>query len=270
MNQQIDPAVYIPGLCKSTKCSAVGNTNNRRVLYLLNPVAGAAFSSLLTIDDGANSSYNAMLLSVNHRLDKSFSVLANYTWSHCISDGDVASEISGASYQYPLNRNGSRGNCDTDERQIFNLSLVAETPRFSGNLLKQIVSNWELSTIVTEHTGLWFSPNAGVDSYLTGVNADRPNILGNTRISAPTIAHWFNTAAFAQNAPGTYGNAGRDSLEGPGGFGMDLALMRRVAIRETQHVEIRAEAFNVLNHPTFQNPSSTLSSSSFGPDSQCA
>ena len=264
LNQQIDPAVYIPGVCGTANCSTVGNTNNRRILALLNPVGGAAFSSLLNVDDGGNSSYNALLVSLNHRLDRFFSVLTNYTWSHCISDGDVASEISGAGYQDPYNRSGSRGNCYTDERQIFNLSMVAEAPHFHGGWLGGIASNWELSTIVTKHTGLWFSPTTGVDSSLTGVGADRPNIVGQTSLGNPTIANWFNKAAFTQNAPGTYGNAGRDSLEGPGGFGMDVALMRRIPIHESQRVEVRAEAFNVLNHPTFQNPTSTLSSSTFG------
>jgi len=265
LNDQLDPAVYIPGVCGSSNCSTVGNTNSRRVLAQLNPIAGVAFSSLLTIDDGANSSYNAILLSVNHRLDHYFSVLANYTWSHCISDGDVASEISGSSYQDPYNRRGSRGNCSTDERQIFNLSLVAQAPKFSGSgALKYAASDWELSVIATDHTGLWFTPTTGVDSSLTGVGSDRPNVVANTNGADQSIARWFNTAAFVPNAPGTYGNAGRNSLQGPGGFGMDMALLRRIPIRETQRVEVRAEAFNLLNHPTFQNPSSSLSTSTFG------
>ena len=265
LNDQIDPAVYIPGVCGTANCSTVGNTNSRRVLALLNPVAGAAFSSLLQIDDGANSSYNAMLVSANHRLDRYFSILANFTWSHCISDGDVASEISGVGYQDPSNRRANRGNCSTDERRIFNLSVVAQSPQFKGRgVLQYLAADWELSAIVTDHTGLWFSPSSGVDSSLTGVGADRPNVTGTTSVPNPTLAKWFNTSAFVQNTPGTYGNAGRNSLEGPGGFGMDMALLRRIRVHETQSVEVRAEAFNVLNHPTFQNPTGTLSNSTFG------
>jgi hypothetical protein len=70
-----------------------------------------------------------MLLSLNHRMDSHFSLLANYTWSHCIDDGDVQSEITGG-YQDPSNRHASRGNCYTDVRQLFNLSLVADGPHF--------------------------------------------------------------------------------------------------------------------------------------------
>jgi hypothetical protein len=248
--------VYIPGT------STVGNTNSRRILYRLNP-AGAAFSSLVQVDDGNTSSYNALLVSVNHRMDKHFSVLANYTWSHCLDDGDVQSEITGG-YQDPNNRHGSRGNCYTDVRQLFNFSLVADGPRFRGSWLKRLASDWELSTIATKRTGFWLTPGTGLDSSLTGVGADRPNVSGSTSVSNPTIAKWFNTGVFSLNAPGTYGNAGRDSLEGPGSFDVDMSLMRHIVIHEAQYFEIRAEAFNVLNHPVFQNPGLTFGNPSFG------
>ncbi len=90
LTSQQNYAVYIPGTCGSAPCSTIANTASRRILTRLNPQAGRAFSSLSQVDDGANASYNALLLSANHRLSKNFSVLVNYTWSHCISDGDVA------------------------------------------------------------------------------------------------------------------------------------------------------------------------------------
>jgi hypothetical protein len=264
LTTQLDPAVYIPGTCGKSPCSTVANTNSRRILARLNPSAGAAFSSLVQVDDGGTSSYNAMLLSVNHRMGNHFSVLANYTWSHCIDDGDVQSEITGG-YQDPSNRHGNRGSCYTDVRQLFNLSLVADGPHFRGrNWLKQIVSDWQLSIIATKRTGFWLTPGTGTDSSLTGVGADRPNVTGNPIVSKPTISKWFETGVFVANAPGTYGDAGRGSLVGPGGFDVDTALMRNIMLGERTHFELRAEAFNVLNHTVFQNPGTTLSSQNFG------
>ena len=257
LTTQKDPAVYIPG------ASTVANTNSRRVLSRLNPSAGAAFSSLVQVDDGNDSSYNALLASVNHRLDKHFSVLANYTWSHCINDGDVQSEITGG-YQDPNDRQGSRGNCYTDVRQLFNLSLVTDVPHFRGNWIKRLAADWELSAIATARTGFWVTPGTGIDSSFTGVGADRPNAVGNPILSNPTLAKWFNTAAFVQNAPGTYGSASRGSIQGPGSFNMDMSVMRHIVVHEAQYFEVRAEAFNVLNHPTFQNPGTTQSSQNFG------
>ena len=263
LTTQMDPAVYIPGQCGKAACSTLANTNSRRVLASINPQAGSALSSLVQVDDGGNSSYNALLMSVNHRLQKNFSVLANYTWSHCINDGDIQSELTGG-YQNPFNRAANRGNCDTDERQIFNVSLVADTPNLKGNLGSRLLANWELSAILTAHTGLWFTPVSGVDASLTGVNADTPNVVADPIPATQTLRTWFNPAAFARNAPGTYGNAGRDSLQGPGGFDMDVALMRNFVVHETQYLQVRVEGFNVLNHPTFLNPDANLSDANFG------
>lgn len=256
-----NPAVYIPGQ------SSVGNTNSRRVLSRLNPQAGSAFSSLATVDDGANSSYNAMLVTLNHRLRKNFSLLLNYTWSHCINEGGIQSEISGNAYQDPNNRAANRGNCVTDVRQIFNASLVAETPHFTRNLTERLIGDWEMSAIVTARAGLWFSPGTGTDASFTGVGADRPNVTGDPNNINRTLNKWFDTAVFSKNLPGQYGNAGRDSLVGPSSYNVDLALFRNFpfeVFKKSQSLEFRIEAFNALNHPVFDNPSSNFASSNFG------
>lgn len=260
---QMDPAVYIPGTCGSGPCSTTANVNSRRVLALANPQAGQAFSSLVHVDDGANASYNGLLVSVNRRLQRHFSLLANYTLSHCISEGDVQSEITGG-YQNPNSRRGERGNCVVDIRHIFNGSLVAETPHLRGGFGHKLVSDWEVSTIVTKRSGFWFSPSAGRDNSLTGVGADRPNVVADSHLDQPSLQRWFNTAAYVPNSTGAYGNAGRNSLQGPGSFNIDMALMRRISVRESQYLQIRAEAFNILNHPTFGLPRSGLTDANFG------
>jgi hypothetical protein len=254
---QADPSVYLPG-------ATTGNTAARRVLTLINPAGGALISSLILADDGANAEYDALKVSANHRLSRDFSVLVNYTWSHCISEGDFNSELSGVAYQNPYDRNASRGNCVIDLRQIFNFSGVFTSPRFGNAVLNKVLGNWELSTIFRRKTGLWFSPGSGKDSSLSGVGADRPDVIGDTHLAKPSINEWFNTAAFAQNAPGTFGNAGRNSLVGPASTTFDSALMRRFPMTERVNVTFRFEAFNLLNHASFGNPSGTLNSSTFG------
>ncbi|MEO7144481.1 MAG: TonB-dependent receptor, partial [Bryobacteraceae bacterium] len=87
VNRQIDPAVYIPSVCGGRPCSTTGNTTARRLLTAINPAGGALISSLIQADDGANAEYNALKISANHRLSENFSLLVNYTWSHCISEG---------------------------------------------------------------------------------------------------------------------------------------------------------------------------------------
>ncbi len=252
-----NPAVFIPG-------ATTGNTNARRILALANPSQGQYFSSISEADDGANANYHGMLLSANKRLSGNFSVLVNYTWSHCISEGDATSEISGLSYQNSFNRRGDRGNCVVDVRHLFNASMLAQSPKFSGLWTNRFFGNWELSTILTKRSGLWFSPVSGRDNSLTGNGLDRPDVVGDIHVASPGLNQWFNQAAFRTNANGTFGNAGRNILEGPGAFTFDMALIRRLHLFERHRFEIRAEAFNVLNHPVFGNPRNSIIDANFG------
>jgi hypothetical protein len=266
LSYQLDPAVYIPGQCGSSACSTVANTASRRVLTRLNAQSGPAFSSIIQTDDGATSSYNGMLASLNRRLANNVSVLVNYTWSHCINQGDIASELTNT-YQNPSNRRGDLGNCNTDVHNILNASIVAGVPHLTRNLGSRLISDWELSAIITSRSGLWFSPTTGTDASLTGAGADRPNQVGDPNSINRTINKWFNTAAFSINAPGTYGTARRTSLLGPSRANIDLALFRNFPFEfanKSQVIGLRIEAFNALNHPTFGNPSGTITSSNFG------
>jgi hypothetical protein len=83
-------------------------------------------------------------------------------------------------------------------------------------------------------------------------------------VSDPTIAEWFNPAAFAINTAGNYGNVGRATMLGPGAFNLDMGLSRQFPIREGQNLELRFESFNALNHVNFSNPHTSMSDSNFG------
>jgi hypothetical protein len=115
-NTELNPAVYIPGMCGANPCSTIANTEARRVLSLINPSAGALISTITYNDDGANAQYNGLLLKADHRLSQNFSVLANYTYSHCLSEAQNETELSGNDYQNPYDRNADRGNCVNDYR----------------------------------------------------------------------------------------------------------------------------------------------------------
>jgi hypothetical protein len=92
-------------------------------------------------------------------------------------------------------------------------------------------------------------------------------VSGNPNDFHRTLAKWMNIADYTQIAPGTYGDAGRNSLLGPGGYEADLAVFRdfRYQLREKPQVmEFRLEAFNATNHPEFSNPSGSFTSAQFG------
>jgi hypothetical protein len=267
-----NPSVYIPGTCSAGQygltaagpCSTTKNTTQRRVLYLENPVAGSYFATMALTDDGANSEYNAALLALRHRFSNSYTVLANYTYSHCIAEGTMVGDLTGPQYQNPYNRNADRANCRFDIRQIGNISLVAQMPRFATEWKNRVLGNWQLAPLVSIHTGTWFSPTTGVDNSLTGVGLDRPNMVGDPYVRNTTALEWLNPAAFAANPVGTFGNAGAYSLQGPGYFDVDLGLSRSFQLRESKRLEARFEDFNSLNHTNLSNPTATLSSAHFG------
>jgi hypothetical protein len=273
--REIDPAVYVPGNCTAGQygltaagaCSTLANVNQRRVLYLANPAQGQYYGSVSMLDDGGNADYSGLLLSAEHRFSNHFTALANYTWSHCLSDGDQ-SNGGGISnmYQNPNNRAAEYGNCTTDRRQIFNSSLVAQSPTFGSTWMRLIAGNWQASGIFTASTGAPLNVTVGSDNALAGEGAvnDRPNLVGIPSVSTPTILKWFNTAAFAKAAVGSYGNLGRDTLLGPGAWDLDMSLSRTFAIRERVKIIFRGEVFNIMNHTRLGNPATALSSNTFG------
>jgi hypothetical protein len=257
LGNELNPGVYIAG------ASTSANLNQRRVLYRLNPTEGKYLASIRTLDDGANSNYNGLLISVQHRMASNFTVNTNYTYSHCISDGESGQDIS-ISYQDPNNRKAGRANCAADRRQLFNTSAIFNTPKLGSLWLKRVTGNWQLSGIFKPQTGGWSTVTSGRDNSLIGINLDRPNLVGDPTLSDPTIDKWFNTLAYAQNAAGSFGNVGRFNLLGPGNWNLDIALTRGFYITERHRIDIRAEAFNVFNHARFNNPNTSLTSTTFG------
>jgi hypothetical protein len=241
-------------------CSTTGNTNQRRKLYLQNPSQGQYYGSIGLKDDGGTANYNGLFLSVQKRLGKGVSILANYTWSHCISDlftQNVGG--SGGSTNFINNRKAERSNCRPfDQHHVFNMSAVFQTPKFSSRAARLIASDWQVSPIMKIKSGTFFTVTGGVDYALNGApqaKDQRPNqVLTSPYASQRTIDHWLNPAAFAAPAPGTYGNLGAANILGPGMFQLDLALTRTFTVAEGKTVQLRAESFNLPNHMNPNNP----------------
>jgi Carboxypeptidase regulatory-like domain/TonB dependent receptor len=259
-------AIYIPGNCNSSPCSTLANVNQRRTLTLLNPATGPLFGAIDTLDDGVNANYNAVIIKAQHRFSQNFTLLASYTYSHCLQDSQlVVNDLgNGPLYQNPLNRNADYGACDFDMRHSLVASLLIVSPKLTNKLANTILGAWQLSPIITAHGGFPFTPTSGQDNSRTGEGADRPNIVGNPYVRNLDTRVWLNPAAFAPNTIGAFGNAGWNSLRGPGGFNIDVGLSRSFRIRESQSVQLRFEFFNTTNHVNFNNPGSNINVSNFG------
>jgi hypothetical protein len=270
--------VFIPGSdCSSSPtaipkhgtgtspCSTTGNEAVRRPLTLQNPATGPFYASISTATDEGGASYNGLLVTVNHRFSQNFTLLANYTWSHCLALGEFGGELSSSRLiSNPNNFSLDPGDCSFDVRHIINSSLVVNSPKFGNSITRTIVGDWQFSTILGYRTGNHFSVLGGTDSSATGIKQDRANLIGdpnsgNCPNGAPvgTATCWFNISAFTNGAAGTFGTVGRNTIEGPGFLTFNAGLGRTFKIREGQSLLLRGEVFNLLNHPNFANPVAT-------------
>lgn len=264
---QTNPAVFIPGNdAQGRPLSTVANTNARR-LYA--PLVG----SLSTDMSQGNNIYHSLQITANKRFSKGYTVLSAYTWSHNIDDQTSSGSAEGP--QRPFDFRSERGHSHMDFRHRWVVSFVWELPKLaavaSNPVLDRIVNGWEVTGIHTLQTGNPITIRTGLDNSLTGMGQDRPNLVGNPflpddRPKGEKLLRWIDINAFQANSLGTFGNAGRNIVFGPGLWNLDFGLFKNIRVTEQHRVQLRWEMFDAFNHPNFRGPSSwSLSApSSFG------
>jgi hypothetical protein len=225
------------------------------------------WSTIAWFDDVGTSSYNALNVRLERRYASGLTFLSSFTYSKALDLGTTAS--SGTSPQDPRNFRAEWGPASFDARLRYVGSVVYELPfgkgrRFLSSApkwLDGVAGGWELTGIVTLQTGNPFSVTTGTDI------SNRPFVVGDPRVANRTILQWFNTAAFSSAVPGngvSYGNAGRNIIEGPGLQNTDLGIFKNFRLTERLGLQFRAEAFNALNHANFSAPNSDQNSATFG------
>ena len=266
----INSPVFGPGATTS-------NEQARRPLSLINATQGNFYSTIVQTDPGAWGDYNGLLLKGEHRLSGNFSVLANYTWSQCISTYDFGGELAGNNYENPRNRNAEKADCNYDRRHVFNLSAVAITGSIGHGPLSKVTGGWQIAPLISLFTGQPLTITTGSDVSLTGEGADRPNVNPTVTTMVGTLNEYFNPAAFVGGCTttayvgnqycvplGSFGNAGRDVMHGPGTIQWDMSATRKFQISERYRVEFRSDFFNIMNHANWGNPATGLTSSTLG------
>jgi outer membrane receptor protein involved in Fe transport len=216
-------------------------------------------------ENSGSSIYHGLNTRIEKRNSSGQSFLLSHTFGKMIDD-------TTGSPQDSYNLRAERALSSDDVRHRFNLSYILPLPFGEGRKLganstgvaRELISGWELSGNIRANTGSPYSPTISTDTSGTGNNWDRANLVGNPKKDNPTSAQWWNPAAFAVPAAKTYGNAGRNILTGPGAQSVDLAVLKKVMVRETQQLQLRFEFFNLLNHPNYGVPVNTTNSSAFG------
>ena len=163
----------------------------------------------------------------------------------------------------PTTSTAERGPADYDQRYRSVTSFAWDLPFGKGRhfldkegVLNGIFGGWQLGGIVTITAGFPFSPATSLDTSNTGTFGQlRPDQIGNPDVAdrrAPP--RWYNPEAYATPAEFTFGNAGRNSLVGPGTRTADLYVRKEFKVGKRAHLELRVEAFNAFNHPNFGLP----------------
>jgi len=227
-----------------------------------------AFGDIQVINNGSTSNTQMLQLAVTRRFASGLSFEAQYAWTKQLNSFPNGGRFSEPTD--PQNIRYDRGNDPRIRQQYFIANYLYDLPfgkgrRFLGNLsrpMQLLVGGWETTGIVTLGSGLPFSVT--FDSPLEGWYSSRADLVGNPSVSNRSRSEWFNTAAFQLPAPYTYGTSGSTFLFGPGFTNWDTAFMKNVAIGDKYNVQFRVEMFNTLNHPSFGNPASDISSPSAG------
>jgi hypothetical protein len=230
-------------------------------------------SPLQTILTDAQSFYNSFQLSVSNHSAKNLSWQAFYALAHSVDDAsnsfliEAVNEPQGS--QNIFDRKGSRGRSSFDIRHNFVGNVVYELPFGRGSWF----GGWEISGLASVHSNVPFTPVLSFDNadLQSSTITERPNLTGNPYVGVcpngarvGTPACWFNPSAFALPPLGQFGNAGRNILRGPGFAQFDLALQKSFPLRKGMKIMLRADTFNLLNHPNFAVPSNTQSPLTLG------
>ena len=231
-------------------------------------------TSIDTLRSNDVSNYNSLQVRLEKRPTHDLQFQVSYTYSHALDDASSASlgSLNNGDFRDQRFPMLEYGNADFDVRHRLVLSYAYDLPLGKGKalvgsasgLLNQVVGNWQVAGITSVSTGNWYTATDAVTNVsnsdcggAVGFYCSRPNTVGNPNDSPCLAGTLFNTCAFAPNAvPGTFGDAGRNIIRGPGMQEWDISLFKIFPVREAMHLEFRAEFFNAFNHvnPLFGIP----------------
>ncbi len=249
-------------------CTTAANLDQRRVLNLANPTVSLGY--LTAYDASGTQSYNGLLLSSRVELGSNLNFNANYTLSECEGLPYIGLLNPGDNYVHqpfqnngPADRSLDEGPCPADRRHIFNLSAVLRAPTFTNPILNVLASDWTASSVLQMRSGAPLNLVIGADVALNGFQGNtgtqRPNVVSDDFYGdKDSLTNYLNAAAFAIPAAGTFGDAPYNLVRGPGFWQWDQSFARAFRLGGSNTIELRAEAFNLLNHFNLGNPGITL------------
>jgi hypothetical protein len=243
--------------------------------------AGEASAPFIFESSEGNSILHAASVRVRKRMSKGLGLSASYLFSKSIDDASSIGLGSTVVAQNPFDLAAERGLSAFDQTHKFTGNWIYDLPfgdsrRFlNKGPLSHIIGGWQWSGDFSIASGLYFTPRvlgSTVDISRGVTGSLRANTVPGQAIALanPTTSEWFNTAAFCSpglncaGISGTYGDAGRNIIEGPAQFTFDMSLNKTITIREFRALELRLQANNIFNTPYFSTINTNVNSVTFG------
>ena len=240
------------------------------------------FNSIVQQSTIATTNYNSLQIGLRQQSRHGLSFEVDYTYSHQIDD-QFASQDNSCCVTNPFDLKYDKGSGNLDRRHILNMNYVYDIPLFahSSGLTHSLLGGWQVSGTVIAESGMpWAGNNAPGGGYgdtvgLGGNYTIRPNLSGKVQYpktrDAKGVYQWVSPNGFSKpveswkGGPNLgFGNAGRDSVVGPGRTNFSTNLYKSFAFTERARFEFRAESFNTFNHTQFNNFHNNVSGSDFG------
>ncbi|HXJ42591.1 MAG TPA: carboxypeptidase-like regulatory domain-containing protein, partial [Bryobacteraceae bacterium] len=230
----------------------------------LRPFLGMGILGLA--ENSGLSMYHGLQVSVERRFGTGFHFGVAYTMSRSQDNSSSLTDVLPNAYD----DKAYWGRSDFDRTHVFIANSTYDVPFLRGkSLLMRAIGNWELSGVFQAQSGTPFSVRNNVD--YAGVGAGSGNqfwsMTGDPSMEPTSFtdsAVWFNKAAFAQPAAGTFGTQARNALRNPGFWNVDGALRKNFLTFESQMLQFRFEVFDILNHPNWGGANASPTSGSFG------
>jgi hypothetical protein len=257
----------------------------RRLLRRTSKIFPVQFGLFIT-DNSAESDYHGMQLQFQRRMSRGLQFLTSYTWSHSI---DTASNDSGPASS-PADPRRDRGSSDFDVRHAFSAAATYALPGPQENkFARALLGNWFADTVVSARSAVPVDLISSFSTIIAGLQTVvRPDLIQGLPLYlddplAPGGRRFNNTidparpgckGPFCPAGPGRQGTLGRNVMRGFPMWQVDLALRRQFSLGERATLQLRAEAFNIFNHPNFGDPgtntdnANALSSPFFGQSTQ--
>lgn len=279
----IDANVPIPTICPASPCSAnypAGTWYNPPGAPLANPNVGATTT---WFSEGV-SSYNALEVDFSRRFSRGVQLRGVYTFAKALDNGDTLNTTlatNSPSYvSNPLHPASDYARASFDVRHSAVVNTTWELPFASGqpnqgsSWPRRLLSHWRISGIAALQSGIPFTPQLSYNPSNDGDTRNPVRPSWNPNFTGPVIlgdtSRYFDPNAFIQPLPGTYGNAGRNVLTGPGMIEADVSLAKNFLVREKREVQIRGDFFNVLNHTNLNTPNPVVFTQAAGAASPTA